>query len=43
MKIKCEPIIYCCEVYQALVVEVPELAGCEADSETYRKTVGSAD
>ncbi|HBL15159.1 MAG TPA: hypothetical protein DD379_27955 [Cyanobacteria bacterium UBA11162] len=43
MKIKYELIIYWSEIDQAFIVEVPELAGCAADSETYQEAVQNAE
>ncbi len=39
MKIRYSLIIYWSEVDQAFIVEVPELAGCMADGETYQEAV----
>jgi predicted RNase H-like HicB family nuclease len=43
LKIKYELIIYWSEVDQAFIVEVPELAGCAADGETYQDAVQNAE
>ncbi len=43
MKIKYELIIYWSEIDQAFIVEVPELAGCAADGETYQEAVQNAE
>ncbi|MEX0938263.1 MAG: type II toxin-antitoxin system HicB family antitoxin [Pirellulales bacterium] len=42
MSIKYELIIYWSEDDQSFVVEVPELAGCMADGETYEQAVVNA-
>lgn len=42
MSIKYELIIYWSEEDQAFIVEVPELAGCAADGETYEQAVANA-
>jgi predicted RNase H-like HicB family nuclease len=39
MKIRYELIIYWSDIDQAFIVEVPELAGCAADGETYQEAV----
>jgi predicted RNase H-like HicB family nuclease len=43
MKIRYELIIYWSEIDQAFIVEVPELAGCAADGETYQEAVQNAE
>lgn len=43
MKIRYELIIYWSEEDQAFIVEVPELAGCMADGETYQDAVHNAE
>jgi predicted RNase H-like HicB family nuclease len=43
MKIKYELIIYWSEVDRAFIAEVPELAGCVADGETYQEAVQNAE
>ncbi|MFN6236134.1 type II toxin-antitoxin system HicB family antitoxin, partial [Microcystis sp.] len=43
MKISYELIIYWSEEDQAFIVEVPELAGCMADGETYQEAVQNAE
>ena len=43
MKIRYELIIYWSEEDQAFIVEVPELAGCMADGETYQEAVRNAE
>jgi predicted RNase H-like HicB family nuclease len=43
MKIRYELIIYWSEVDQVFIVEVPELAGCVADGETYQEAVQNAE
>ena len=43
MKIRYELIIYWSEEDQSFIVEVPELAGCVADGETYQKAVQNAE
>ncbi|MDB9411870.1 type II toxin-antitoxin system HicB family antitoxin [Microcystis aeruginosa] len=43
MKILYELIIYWSEEDQAFIVEVPELAGCMADGETYQEAVQNAE
>ena len=40
---KYELIIYWSKVDQVLVVEVPELPGCAADGDSYRKAVENAE
>jgi predicted RNase H-like HicB family nuclease len=40
---KYEVIIYWSEEDQAFVAEVPELAGCAADGQTYQEAVANAD
>lgn len=42
MSIKYELIIYWSERDQAFLVEVPELAGCMADGDTYEQAVANA-
>ncbi len=42
-KYKYEMIIYWSEEDQAFIVEVPELAGCMADGETYAAAVANAE
>ncbi|MCB1769833.1 MAG: type II toxin-antitoxin system HicB family antitoxin [Candidatus Competibacteraceae bacterium] len=42
MSIKYELIIYWSEEDQSFIVEVPELPGCMADGETYKKAVTNA-
>jgi predicted RNase H-like HicB family nuclease len=39
MKIRYELIIYWSDIDQSFIVEVPELAGCAADGETYQEAV----
>ena len=41
MSIKYELIIYWSDEDQSFVVEVPELAGCMADGETYEQAVAN--
>ncbi|MBK5944527.1 type II toxin-antitoxin system HicB family antitoxin [Halorhodospira halophila] len=41
MSIKYELIIYWSDGDQSFVVEVPELAGCMADGETYEQAVAN--
>lgn len=41
MSIKYELVIYWSEEDQSFVVEVPELAGCMADGETYEQAVAN--
>ncbi|MDJ0578560.1 type II toxin-antitoxin system HicB family antitoxin [Crocosphaera sp.] len=43
MKIRYELIIYWSEEDQAFIVEVPELAGCMADGETYQEAVQNSE
>ncbi|MFM6061036.1 MAG: type II toxin-antitoxin system HicB family antitoxin [Microcystis panniformis] len=43
MKIRYELIIYWSEEDQAFIVEVPELAGCMADGETYQEALQNAE
>ena len=43
MKIRYELIIYWSEEDRAFIVEVPELAGCMADGETYQEAVQNAE
>jgi predicted RNase H-like HicB family nuclease len=43
MKIRYELIIYWSEEDQAFIVEVPDLAGCMADGETYQEAVQNAE
>ena len=43
MLIKYELIIYWSEVDDAFLVEVPELAGCMADGQTYAAAVANAE
>lgn len=43
MKIRYELIIYWSQEDQAFIVEVPELAGCMADGETYQEAVENAE
>jgi predicted RNase H-like HicB family nuclease len=43
MKIRYELIIYWSEEDQSFIVEVPELAGCMADGETYQEAVQNAE
>ena len=43
MKIRYELIIYWSEEDQAFIVEIPELAGCMADGETYQEAVQNAE
>jgi predicted RNase H-like HicB family nuclease len=40
--IRYELIIYWSEQDEAFVVEVPELAGCKADGETYEEAIANA-
>lgn len=40
--LKYELIIYWSEADEAFVVEVPELAGCKADGETYEEAIVNA-
>ncbi|MBK9150320.1 MAG: type II toxin-antitoxin system HicB family antitoxin [Saprospiraceae bacterium] len=40
--IKYELIIYWSEQDDAFIVEVPELAGCKADGETYEEAIANA-
>ncbi len=42
MSIKYELIIYWSEEDKAYIVEVPELAGCIADGDTYEQAVANA-
>lgn len=42
MENKYEMIIYWSEIDNAFVVEVPELAGCMADGQTYQEAVSNA-
>lgn len=42
MSIRYEMIIYWSQEDQSFIVEVPELAGCMADGETYEKAVANA-
>ncbi|MBD3618042.1 MAG: type II toxin-antitoxin system HicB family antitoxin [Chromatiales bacterium] len=42
MSIRYELIIYWSPEDQAFIVEVPELAGCVADGETYEQAVANA-
>jgi predicted RNase H-like HicB family nuclease len=41
MSIRYELIIYWSEEGQSFIVEVPELAGCMADGETYEQAVAN--
>lgn len=41
MSIRYELVIYWSEEDQSFVVEVPELAGCMADGETYEQAVAN--
>ncbi|MFM7277189.1 MAG: type II toxin-antitoxin system HicB family antitoxin [Microcystis aeruginosa] len=43
MKIRYEMIIYWSNEEQLFIVEVPELAGCMADGETYQEAVQNAE
>ncbi len=43
MKINYELIIYWSEEDQSFIVEVPELAGCIADGQTYQEAVQNAE
>lgn len=43
MSIKYELIIYWSAADEAFIVEVPELPGCAADSETYQDAVKNAE
>ncbi|MDJ0636682.1 MAG: type II toxin-antitoxin system HicB family antitoxin [Xenococcaceae cyanobacterium MO_188.B29] len=43
MSVKYELIIYWSESDQAFIVEVPELAGCMADGQTYVEAVTNAE
>ncbi|MCZ8226700.1 MAG: type II toxin-antitoxin system HicB family antitoxin [Microcystis sp.] len=43
MKIRYQLIIYWSEEDRAFIVEVPELAGCMADGETYQEAVQNAE
>lgn len=43
MMIKYELVIYWSEEDQAFIVEVPELAGCIADGQTYQDAVKNAE
>lgn len=43
MSIKYELIIYWSEDDSAFIVEVPELAGCMADGQTYQEAVTNAE
>ena len=43
MKIRYELIIYWSEEDRAFIVEVPELAGCMADGQTYQEAVQNAE
>jgi predicted RNase H-like HicB family nuclease len=43
MEIRYELIIYWSEEDRAFIVEVPELAGCMADGETYQEAVQNAE
>lgn len=40
--IRYELIIYWSDQDEAFVVEVPELAGCQADGETYEEAIANA-
>jgi predicted RNase H-like HicB family nuclease len=40
---KYEIIIYWSEVDEAYIAEVPELAGCTADGETYQEALSNAE
>jgi predicted RNase H-like HicB family nuclease len=42
-KIQYEIILYWSKVDQAYIAEVPELAGCAADGETYREALANAE
>jgi predicted RNase H-like HicB family nuclease len=42
MSIKYELIIYWSEADQVFIVEVPELAGCMADGESYEEALANA-
>jgi predicted RNase H-like HicB family nuclease len=42
-KIQYEIILYWSKVDQAFIAEVPELAGCAADGETYREALANAE
>jgi len=42
MPIRYEMIIYWSEQNRSFIVEVPELAGCMADGETYEQAVANA-
>ena len=39
--IKYKLIIFWNESYEAFIVEVPELAGCKADGETYEEAIAN--
>lgn len=41
IEIKYELIIYWSSQDDAFIVEVPELAGCKADGETYEAAIGN--
>lgn len=43
MSIKYELIIYWSEEDNSFIVEVPELAGCMADGQTYQEAVANAE
>ena len=43
MQIRYELIIYWSQEDDAFIVEVPELAGCMADGETYQEAVKNAE
>jgi predicted RNase H-like HicB family nuclease len=43
MSIKYELIIYWSEEDSSFIVEVPELAGCIADGQTYQEAVSNAE
>ena len=43
MSIKYELIIYWSEEDNSFIVEVPELAGCLADGQTYQEAVANAE
>ena len=43
MEIRYELIIYWSEEDKAFIAEVPELAGCMADGETYQEAVQNAE
>jgi predicted RNase H-like HicB family nuclease len=43
MSIKYELIIYWSEEDSSFIVEVPELAGCMADGQTYQEAVNKAE